>query len=153
MKKVAATTLLALSVCAGNAAGADGELSLGVGFNYSEGDYGTSQTTTIMSIPVTARYELDRWSLKLTVPWIRVSGPAAVIPGVGQVSNTNPQGRGRGQGGGGAAAATTTGTESGLGDIVASATYTAYYDKAAKLGVDVTGKIKFGTADSDKGLG
>jgi hypothetical protein len=152
MKKAA---VAALAFFAGSAFAADGELSLGVGFNYSEGDYGTGADTEIVSIPVTARYEVERWVLKLTVPWIRVSGPANVIPGVGQVSNTNPQGRGRGAGGGAAAAATTTttGTESGLGDIVASATYGAYYDKAARFGVDVTGKIKFGTADEDKGLG
>src|SRR5688572_25501468 len=137
MKKVAATTLLALSVCAGNAAGADGELSLGVGFNYSEGDYGTSQTTEILSIPVTARYERDRWIFKLTVPYLRVSGPSNVIPGVGQTSNANPNGRGRGQGGGAVAGTTTTGTASGLGDIVASATYAAYYDKASRFGVDL----------------
>jgi hypothetical protein len=152
MKKVAAA-LVALAFCAGNAAGADGELSLGVGFNYSEGDYGTSQTTSITSIPVTARYEVDRWILKLTVPWIRVSGPSSVIPGVGQTSNANPNARGRGQGGGGAAGTTTTGTESGLGDIVASVTYGAYFDKVSRFGVDVTGKVKFGTADADKGLG
>ncbi len=150
MKKAPAT-LLALAFCAGNAAGADGELSLGIGFNYSEGDYGTSQTTTIVSIPVTARYELDRWIFKLTVPWIRVSGPANVIPGVGQTSNTNPNGRGRG--GAAATTTTTTGTESGLGDIVAAVTYGAYYDKASRFGVDLTGKVKFGTADADKGLG
>jgi hypothetical protein len=149
MKKIAGT-LIVLALSAGNAAGADGELSLGVGFNYSEGDYGTSQTTTILSIPVTARYELDRWIFKLTVPYLRVSGPANVIPGVGQTSNSNPNGRGRG---GTTAATTTTGTASGLGDIVASATYGVYYDKASKLGVDLTGKVKFGTADADKGLG
>ena len=136
MKKVAGT-LISLALCAGNAAGADGELSIGVGFNYSEGDYGTSQTTEIVSIPVTARYEVDRWIFRLTVPWISVSGEATVIPGVGRAR----------------AATTQTRTESGLGDIVASVTYGAYYDKASRFGVDLTGKVKFGTADADKGLG
>ena len=42
-------------------------------------------------------------------------------------------------------------TESGLGDIVLGATYAAYSD--ARLGVDLTGKVKLATADEDKGLG
>ena len=136
MKQLAATAI-SLALCAGNAAGADGELSLGVGFNYSEGDYGTSETTTITSIPVTARYEIDRWILKLTVPWIRISGDTTVIPGAGRVRTAAAQSR----------------SASGLGDIVGSATYTAYFDKAARLGVDVTAKVKLPTADETQGLG
>jgi hypothetical protein len=31
--------------------------------------------------------------------------------------------------------------------------YNAYYNAASKTGVDLTGKVKFGTADADKGLG
>jgi len=136
---------LGLLACAQGALGADaGELSLGVGFNYSTGDYGTSTSTEIISIPLTARYDHGPWIFKLTVPYLRVSGGTSVVPGVGRVSNTNP--RGRGQGGGAT-------TASGLGDIVAAATYNAFYNSATTLGVDVTGRVKFGTADRDQGLG
>lgn len=135
MKKVTVAAVLVL--CMGTAIAADGELSLGVGFNYSEGDYGTGTSTEILSIPVTARYEADRWVLKLTVPYISVSGDVTVVPGVGRVRT----------------AATQTRTDSGLGDVVASATYTAWYDKAARFGVDLTGKVKLGTADESQGLG
>src|SRR5216684_6702141 len=90
---------LALLAFAQGALAADaGELSLGVGFNYSSGDYGTATTTEIVSIPIIARYDRSPWIFKLTVPYLRVSGGTSVVPGVGRVSNTNP--RGRGQGGG-----------------------------------------------------
>ncbi len=128
-----------------------GTWGLGTGVHYSSGDYGTSQTTTIWSIPFTARYDHGPWTFKGSIPWLEVSGPATVIPGVGVVNNTNPSGRGRG--GGGATTATTSGTASGIGDLVLSATYAAYYDRASQLGIDLTGKVKVATADEDKGLG
>jgi hypothetical protein len=129
---------------AGFAFAADGDFSLGVGANYSTGKYGTPTETKIWSIPFSARYETDVWTLKLTVPYLRVTGPANVIPDVG---NTSDSGRRR------RTTRAPTTTESGLGDVVAAATYNAYWDSAAKRGLDLTGKIKFGTADSSKGLG
>lgn len=117
-----------------------GDFSAGGGANYSAGKYGTASETRIWSIPFMARYETGDWTLKLTVPYLRVTGPENVIPGVGRVVGAVRRRPG-------------TTTESGLGDIVASATYTAYYDAAAKRGLDLTGRVKFGTADKDKGLG
>ena len=129
---------------AGFAFAADGDFSVGVGANYSTGKYGTSTETKIWSVPFTARYETDVWTLKLTVPYLRVTAPANVIPDVG---NTSDSGRRR------RTIRTATTTESGLGDVVAAATYSAYWDNATKRGLDLTGRIKFGTADADKGLG
>ena len=123
--------------------GADGEFSAGAGINYSTGKYGASTETKILSIPFTARYATDLWSLKLTVPYLRVTSPNNVIPGVGRFDTT---GRPRRR-----AAGTTT--ASGIGDTVASATYTAYYDDDAERGLDLTGRIKLPTAEADKGLG
>lgn len=121
-------------------------LSLGTGLTFSTGTYGTPDTTTITSIPFIARYETKDWLFRLTVPYIEVSGNGNVLPGVGRVANSNSSGRGRGAG-------ETTGTASGLGDVVASATYNLSYDPVAKWGIDLTGKIKLGTADPDEGLG
>src|SRR6267143_1408308 len=141
-KKSIALGLLAFAQ--GALAADAGEFSLGVGFNYSSGEYGTSTTTEILSIPVIARYDRGPWIFKLTVPYLRISGGTSVVPGVGRVTSTNPRRRG-----GGAGEATAT----GLGDIVASATYTAFYNSATTFGVDVTGRVKLGTADRDQGLG
>jgi hypothetical protein len=122
----------------------DGELSVGAGVNYSTGKYGTSEKTRIVSVPFTARYDSDPWTLKLTVSLLSVTGPANVIPGVGRFdSSGRPRRR--------TFAGTTT--ESGLGDTVASATYSAYYDSATKRGLDLTGRVKLPTADAHKGLG
>jgi hypothetical protein len=143
--------LCAAMALGGTAFAADpGAWSLGTGIHYSEGDYGTPTTTTILSIPVTARYDVERWSLRATIPYVEISGAGSVIPGVGSVRNTNPRGRGRGAA---PAAAASEGSASGLGDVVASATYAAYYDRAAQLGLDLTGKVKIATADPDEGLG
>lgn len=114
-----------------------GALSIGTSVNYSTGKYGTPTSTDITSIPVTATYDTGPWTLKLSVPYVRISGPADVIVGVGKTSRST----------------TTVRTASGLGDIVAAATYNFYNDAASQFGADVTGKVKFGTGDSAKGLG
>ena len=133
-------------------------LKVGAGIDYTTGSYGTSTTTDITQVPVTFGYDIDRWSFKLAVPYIHVSGADNVIPGIGPVKNNNPKGRGKGKGNGNGSGGTTPTTEtagsaSGLGDITAAATYEAYRDTASQFGIDLTGKIKFGTADADKGLG
>ena len=127
------------------------ELSLGVGFNYSTGNYGTPTTTQIVSIPFTARYDRGPWNFKAILPYLRITGATSVVPGVGGVANSNPRGRGRGQGPAGATAAEST--EAGMGDAIVAATYNVLYDNASKSGMDVTGKVKIATADADKGLG
>jgi hypothetical protein len=155
MKKKFAAPLVATVVAAGAPlfASAEDGISLGTGLTYTSGDYGTSTRTKILSIPFTARYDRDRWTLKATIPYLRISGNSAVVPGLGTIPNSNPRGRGRGNAGGGATTTTTDSTASGWGDLVTSVTYNAYYDQASKLGVDLTGKVKWGTADRDKGLG
>jgi hypothetical protein len=132
-----------------------GRFSLSTGADYSSGKYGTDTTTDIWSVPVAAAYQTDRWTFKLTVPYINISGAGNVIPGVGKVNNGNPKGRGRGNGGGttpvpGTAA---SGSASGLGDITASAGYELFGSADRTFGLDLTGKVKFGTADENKGLG
>jgi hypothetical protein len=133
-----------------------GQFSLSAGADYSSGKYGTDTTTDIWSVPVTAAYQGDRWTFKLTVPYINISGAGNVIPGVGRVNNGNPIGRGLGHiigGNGGSTTATSSGSASGLGDITASAGYQLFASADRSAGLDLTGKVKFGTADENKGLG
>ncbi|MDE1893737.1 MAG: transporter [Xanthomonadaceae bacterium] len=130
--------------------------SIGTGANYTSGKYGTSTTTDIWSVPFTAAYQSDRWTFKVVVPYIGIHGAGNVIPGTGPVNNGNPLGRGLGHVvGGGGTTTTTTGatTASGLGDVVATAGYTLFYSADRSFGLDLTGKVKFGTADANKGLG
>lgn len=146
--------LLALSMQTALAADA-GQATVGAGVDYSSGNYGTAFNTNIWDVPFSVGYDADRWSAKLTVPFVNISGASNVIPGIGRVKNNNPHGRGHGRGGSGPTPppTVTSGTASGLGDVVAKASYGFVRDAAAQFGMDVTGKIKFGTADENKGLG
>lgn len=144
MKKL----LPALALLAASATAlADDQLSLTTGFDYSTGKYGNATSTSILYIPVTAKYEMDKLTLKLTVPYISVTGPGGVIQGFGKVPTTTTTTTGRF----GRTSTGTTTTNSGLGDVVASAGYNVYAGDA--LSLDVVGKIKLGTADVNKGLG
>ena len=116
---------------------ADGELSAGVGIDYSKGDYGTGSETKILSIPFMARYDSDPWKFKATIPYLSVSGEGDVIPGVGK---TNRGRRGET-------------TESGIGDTVLAATYATLYEPKAPFGLDLTAKLKLPTGDEHRGLG
>jgi hypothetical protein len=138
-KKLAALGMLFSSACAQPAFAADaGTVRIGTGFNYSSGNYGTSTTTKILSIPFSVRYDRDRWTLKASLSWLRITNGAGVIPGIGEVGAT--------------ATTTPASSASGWGDLVTSVTYNAYYDEATKFGLDVTGKVKWATADANKGL-
>ena len=144
-----------------SAAHATDRFSLSTGANYSSGKYGTSTTTDIWSVPFTAEYQSDRWTFKLIVPYVSITGAGNVIPGTGPVRNSNPLGRGLGHllGGNPNPAPGTTSTTSartsasGLGDVVASAGYTVLTSADRSFALDLTGKVKFGTADANKGLG
>ena len=139
VQNIAIISIGLISLCAQTVwADEPGKFSVATGFDYSSGKYGTNSNTDILSIPVIAKYEADRWSLKLTVPYVSITGDGSVLPGIGKAKNST---------------STQRTTESGLGDIVAGATYNLYQNSADALVVDFTGKVKFGTADTNKGLG
>jgi hypothetical protein len=119
-------------------AGDAGVFSVTSGVDYSSGKYGSQDRTDITSVPVIGKYEVDSWVFKLTVPYVTITGPGNVSPGIGKFKNTNT---------------TTRSTESGLGDIVAATTYSVYGGESGGPAIDLTGKVKFGTADENKGLG
>jgi hypothetical protein len=116
---------------------ADPGFSLTTGLDYSTGKYGGTESTDMLYIPVAGKYEADKYTLKLTVPYLQVTGPGNVVRDVGQIGP----------------ASTTRTKQSGLGDIVVAGTYDMYGGHANGTFVDVTAKIKFGTADEAKGLG
>lgn len=143
--------LLATVATTGLAQAADGA-TLGVGVDYSRGDYGSDIETEILSVPVTARIRTGNWNLSASVPWVRVSGDPNVLPAVGLVPNLNPLGRGRdGLLGDAPGAEHERGTASGVGDVTLAAAYSVPTGSA--LGVDLGVKAKIATADEDKGLG
>jgi hypothetical protein len=121
-------------------AGEPSRLTLMTGVDYSTGKYGASSSTDILYVPVTAKYDASPWSLKLTVPWIRITGPRTVIGAVDPVVTGSNQ------------SSTQRVAASGLGDVVASAAY-GLVEGENRLFLDLVGKVKFGTADEQRGLG
>jgi hypothetical protein len=112
-------------------------VSFSTGVEYSSGTYGGTDDLEEMYVPLTMRIDNQRFGLRLTVPYLRVDFPVEVDPVEQPVSES-----------------ASMVAQSGLGDIIASATlYNVYMNRDADFVVDLTGKIKFGTADEQKGLG
>ncbi len=114
-----------------------GKYSLETGMDYNTGKYGGTQSTNILYVPVTGKYKNKLWTLRVTVPYLRITGPANVINGVGTVTTANGS----------------ITTRSGLGDVILGATRSVYSDGASGTLVNLTGKVKLGTASSAQGLG
>src|SRR5437764_8948928 len=102
---------------------ADG-ITLGTGFDYTSGSYGASQKTDILYVPFYARYETGRALFRLTVPYVRITGPGNVL-GAGADRVTIPGRAGARR------------TESGLGDIVASAFYNVLSERTSAIGLEL----------------
>jgi len=118
--------------------GADVRFSTGV--EYSTGKYGGTEDIEEIYVPFTLRVGLDRVGFRLTAPYLSVTAPEDTVitdPGTEPLPGSGA-----------------TVTESGLGDVVGAVTlYDLYVSDNANFVVDVTGKIKFATADETKGLG
>lgn len=114
-----------------------GKFTLETGMDYNTGKYGATQSTSILYVPVTLKYYRNAWTLKLTVPYLQISGPYNVINGVGVTGVAN----------------TANTTRSGLGDVILAATRNVYNRNDSGFFVNLTGKLKLGTASSADGLG
>lgn len=117
----------------------NGTLKLTTGAEYITGDFGGTESVDQLYIPVTTSYATNRYAVRLTIPYIRLTGPAGtvqsdgtIIPGTGEII-----------------------TDSGIGDVIAGATYRDAFNTevTSDMAIDFTAKVKFGTADEDKGLG
>ena len=121
-----------------------GEFGISVGAEYTTGKYGGTASTDIWYLPLTLRYETERWLWWTTIPYLIVEGPGDVV-----IIGGGGMGRHR-------TVVTTTTTrrsESGIGDIVAGASYRLLTQTESRPALDLAGKVYFGTADETKGLG
>jgi len=140
LQRYTATFLFALlAVCNTSAAADNSTLKLSTGAEYITGDFGGTEPVEQLYVPVTTRYTTKRYSFRLTVPYISLTAPTGtvqsdgtILPGTGPIV-----------------------TESGMGDVVAGVTYRDAFNSevALDVAIDFTAKVKFGTADVDKGLG
>lgn len=115
------------------------EFRISGGAEFTSGSYGGTEDTDIFFVPVSASYETEKFRFKGTVSYLQIEGPGGVIGGDGGVV-IGP--------GGGAVT-----SESGMGDTILAATYNLYPDANDAPFLELTGKVKLPTADSDKGLG
>ncbi|HJV27407.1 MAG TPA: hypothetical protein VJ673_17090 [Aromatoleum sp.] len=109
---------------------AAGELTFTTGLDYSNGKYGTSKNSETWYVPIVAKYETGPVTLKMTVPYLHITN-AVVGPDGEPVA-------GSGCGG----------TESGMGDITASAGYMLLDGTQNGLLVEAVGKVKMPTAEN-----
>jgi opacity protein-like surface antigen len=119
-----------------SAQAADGTFSVNLGLDYSSGKYGSSTATKTWALPLSLKYRSNDWSVRLSTAWLRVQGDGNVTPDGDPLSAP------------GSASVT-----EGMGDISASATYNLVDERTHWAGLDLGGKIKFGTASVSKFLG
>lgn len=105
--------------------------SVGAGFDYSVGDYGTGVDTTQLTIPVIIKHEDGPVTLKLTIPYVRAEG---VVSGAREFGEDRP-------------GPTNEVRQSGLGDIVGSAFFNVWNSQGGQ-GLDLGLKVKVATASS-----
>jgi len=133
--------IVAITFCmtgpSSRSAGAD-ELSLSAGSDFSSGSYGLAQSTKVLSNTLLIKYEADRWSVGVTLPYLRTDGPGNVIPGIGGVGNL---------------AASEPVVRTGVGDVIAAASYDPVSLPKSGTYITATGKVRFGTAPVSRGLG
>jgi hypothetical protein len=146
---VAGLVLAVLVFVAPGEGRAEGRFEVAAGYDYSTGDYGQDVTTEIEYLPVSLAYTEGVWRVELIVPYIRVTGNGTVVPGTGGPAVFDDFGGGAFGSGGGSS--TTSVSNSGPGDVIARVGY-AFLPADGSF-YELTGRVKFGTADEDDGLG
>ncbi len=146
-KEQAGLLLVILFVCNCSAALAN-RLNLSVGTEFTSGKYGRTTSTDIWYVPFTARYNRDRVSLRVTIPYISVTGTRSVF-----VPSTRFDGGFLGAASHDTKELVRRRTQSGLGDIITAFTYNLIYHKPSRTAFNVTGRIKIPTASTSRRLG
>jgi hypothetical protein len=122
--------------CVAPTLAADDRLVFSSGLDYSSGDYGSASRTETWAIPLSLKYKTDDWSVRVSTAWLRIVGSGTVT------AEGDPTG----------ASGARTRSE-GAGDLITAASYTLLDPQQRAVGFDLSGKIKFGTADAGKFLG
>ena len=117
----------------------DWRFSFSTSANYSRGDYGTGKDTTLLYVPFTLRVKpIEPLTLGVTVPYIRQTTQNILVTGGGVAVRKT---------------VTTAQTEDGLGDLLLKGEYVLLQEQRSLPEITASLKIKFPTADEDKGLG
>jgi hypothetical protein len=181
---IASRTLLAGAVVAvlaqcNIAAAADTRVQASSGVQYSDGKYGDTTSTSAIVVPFSVRASFGSWSIRASVPFVAVDGPADVSEiiddssGRGSSSGSGSSGSGSGSGSGSSgsgssgsgsggsgsgdddddAIGSANRSVSGIGDASIALTYSLDAIGDSPAYVDFTGRVRLPTGDEDKGLG
>lgn len=143
---VAALVLVLLGIGSVLADENDPRWSFSTSVNYSVGDYGTDKDTTLVYVPFTLGVRpIDRLWLSFTIPYLHQTSENVVVTGGGVAVRKSGSGK--------FARPASSSTESGLGDMLFKVSYIALEEKEFIPEITPYLKIKFPTADSDRGLG
>jgi len=120
--------------------------SLSLGGYFSRGDFGAMEDTDVTYVPLSWEYSRSPWRFRVTVPWLRISGPGNVLVNTGGVSRPgmpdvpDPE-------------VPETVSDSGPGDVVLQAAWELPAGSAEGPFVDLSVEVKLPTADEARGLG
>ena len=148
----------------------EGSPSVSTSFEFSEGDYGTDQTSDSYRVPISLDYRFtERFGLVLDISYIYQSDSSTVALGGGRypmhgsstggsggsggMTGQGPHGPGSGEPQPGMGDVTGTESQRGFGDIILTADYTLLPEGAKSPMVRTLIYAKVPTADEDKGLG
>lgn len=112
------------------------EFEIATGVDYSVGDYGAVDDTTVWSVPLDLKYTAGRFRAQASVPWVSVKGPGQIVGGV---IVSAPGG--------------VVTSRSGLGDVSLSAAYALTKDEGAMPMIELGGSAKLPTAKATIGTG
>lgn len=139
-------------------------VSIGLGFEFTSGDYGTSTRTDAVYAPLTIGYTPgERWDFFLEVPYVYQSNTNVIAgqfrqmrSGQTTMAKTAPAMGGSGMGGSAVSSSSNTDpsrSRSGLGDITLKTGYILIHEGNLWPRVRPNISVKFPTADKDDGLG
>lgn len=126
-------------------ASAETRVSFSSGMDYSSGDYGQTTDTEVVSVPFSARISNRKWSLRASLAYVSITGPADVV----DTTDGGDAGGGSGSGG----TVTRMGTETGLGDTSLTLTRSFSNLGGSHAYLDLSGRVRLPTGDDNKGLG
>lgn len=139
MRVAAALGLLGL-IAAYPAQAAEPTFRFSTGVDYSSGDFGGKAETDVLYVPMTARASLGKWTLRATMPYLEITGPADIVVDEGETTGA--------PGGGGPRR-----TVSGFGDTTLALTYAMNRLGGTRAYLDLSGRVRLPTGDDERGLG
>ncbi|WP_428311403.1 hypothetical protein [Hydrocarboniphaga sp.] len=169
--RIAAASIV--SLLGSSAADAATSWQFTTGSEYSTGKFGSSASTDVVVVPFSARLKWNAWTLRASVPYVYVQGPADVTVVVDDHGGGDSSSSGSGNSGSGSSNSggsddgsgeteTETETEdrfaadrnvSGIGDASLALSYSFDDIAGTPAYLDVTGKLKFATGSESQGLG